>query len=60
MVNNLTNINKMNNYLSPQMMNIKKKDHDYMMLQILAHARDRHKNVAGVNQLMGSQPFPHR
>jgi hypothetical protein len=42
MVNNSTNINKMNNHFSPQ----------------IFLAWDRHKDVAGLNQLIGSQNSP--
>jgi hypothetical protein len=42
------------NYLSPQTIEQKKK-HMPMIIQILA--LDRHKNVVGLKQLMGSQPY---
>jgi len=46
MFNNFTNINKMNNHLSPQLTEYKK-DHDiFMTLEIHVLAWDRHKNVA--------------
>ena len=46
MVNNSININKTNNYLSPQLTEKKNL------------AWDRHKNMAELNQLMGSQLSP--
>ena len=69
MVNNSTNINKMNNHLSPkERLNSdghnwtetkhkkeKKRPQD-VTLEIQIPAWDKHKNVAGLNWLMGSQP----
>ena len=55
MVNNSININKMNNYLLPQLIEHKKKTW-YITLEIHVLAWDRHKTVAGSNQLYGSQP----
>jgi hypothetical protein len=40
-----TNINKMNNYLSPQIIDYKK-DHNIYPLEIIIQALDRHTNVA--------------
>jgi phage-related protein len=44
MVNNATSINKTNNYFSPPIIECKK---DYIPLEILDLAMDRHANVAG-------------
>jgi delta 1-pyrroline-5-carboxylate dehydrogenase len=52
-----TNINKMNNQLTPQINKHKKKIMAYMALEIQVLALDRNQNVAGLNRLMGSQPF---
>ena len=49
MVNNSININKTNNHLSPKLNSLNTKDHDLP-------AWNRHKNVACLNQLMGSHP----
>ena len=64
MVKNSTNINKINNHLSPQLINIKK-DHDInirrpgqMLLKIQSLTWDGHKEVAMLNRLMVSQPSP--
>jgi hypothetical protein len=54
MVNNSTNINKRNNHLKP--LNTKKTWH--MALEIKILALDRHNNVAGLNCLIGYQPYP--
>jgi hypothetical protein len=48
MINNSTNINKTNNTLSPEIIEHKKD------LEVMTW--DRHKHVAELNQLMGSQP----
>jgi len=37
-------------------LHIKKRQHMTLGIQVLTS--DRHKNVAGLNQLMGSQPSP--
>ena len=56
-VNNSANINKTNNHLSTQLVDHKKKTTTYdMENQVLTW--DRHKDVAGLNRLMGSQT-PH-
>ena len=47
MVNNSTNINKANNYLSPQTIEYKKN----MKLEIQILAWDRQKNVAGLSSV---------
>ena len=57
MVNNSTNINKTNNHLLPKTIEHKEIP-QHMALEILVLALDRHKNVAGLNRLMGSQPSP--
>ena len=49
MANNSTNINKTNNYLSPQ------KDLFHMKLEIMVLAEDRHINVSGLNRSTGFQ-----
>jgi hypothetical protein len=49
MVNNLTNINKANNQLSPTPLNMKRPQH--MMLEIKILARDRLNNVVRLNRL---------
>jgi hypothetical protein len=53
MVNNSTNINKTNNHLSPSLTKYKK--HDNLTMDILVMSWDRHKNVARLNRLLGSQ-----
>jgi uncharacterized protein YpmS len=53
MVFNSTNINKINNHLSTELTE-HKKDHD-MTLKIQVLAWKRHKNMAGLNWLMGFQ-----
>ena len=53
MVNNSTNINKTNNHLSPSLTKYKK--HDNLTMDILVLFWDRHKNVARLNRLLGSQ-----
>ena len=55
MVNNSTNINKRNNYLSPKTYT-KMTTHMKSEIQVLAW--DRHKMWWGLDQLMGSQPLP--
>jgi hypothetical protein len=50
-INKFTNINKANNHCSPQTIE-HKKYHDIWCWK----SRDRHKNVAGLNRLIGSQP----
>jgi len=47
----------MNNHLSPSFTE-HKKGPQHMTLEIQVLAWDRHKNVVGLNQLMGSQPSP--
>ena len=54
MVINSTNINKTNNQLSFELTELKKRPQQ-MKLEIQVLAWDRHKYVAGLNQLMGSQ-----
>ena len=54
LVNN--SINKMNNNLSPYLIEHKKWEVDNDMTLVLAW--DRHKNVVALNWLMGSQPSP--
>ena len=56
MLNKSTNVNKTNNHLSSQLIE-HKKDHGHMTLEIQILAWDKHKNVAGLNLIMGSQPF---
>ena len=46
-VNNSSNINKMNNYLSPQAIEYQTHNIHGVAIQVLAG--DRHKNVAGLN-----------
>jgi len=60
MVHNSTNINKTNNYLSPQLTEQKnnKKRHRNMTLEIHALVWDRHKHIARLNRMIGFQPFP--
>ena len=53
MVNKSANIKKMNNDLSPQIIE-KRPQHVALEIQVLAW--DRYKNVVGLN--MGSQTFP--
>jgi hypothetical protein len=55
MVNNSTNINKINNHLSPQLIKHKKKTR-HTMLKIQVLTWDGHKEVAMLNRLMGSLP----
>ena len=55
MVNNSPSINKMNNYLSPQILEYIKKRPQHMMLEIQVLAWDRHNNVSGLNWFMGYQ-----
>ena len=57
MVNNSTNINKMNNHLSPSLTEHKKNPWN-TTLEIQVFAWDRHKNVIGLNRLMVSKPPP--
>jgi hypothetical protein len=54
---NSTNINKQTITYHLMPFTPKKKRPGHMALEILLLAWDRHKNVAGLNQLMGSQPF---
>ena len=56
MVNNSTNINKMYNHLLPQIIEHKKRPR-HMTLDIQVLAWNRHKTVAELNLLMGSQPI---
>ena len=56
MANISTNINKTNLFISQNTEYKKRQSH--MMLKIHDLAWDRHKNVAGLNRLMGSRPFP--
>jgi hypothetical protein len=50
MVNNSNNINKMNNHLSPKIIeHITRQQHVTLENQVLAW--DRHTNVAGINRL---------
>lgn len=56
MVNNSTKINKTNNYLSPQII-VKNIMTLSMELQVLDW--DRHKNVAGLKQIMGGISPPY-
>ena len=58
MVNNITNVNKMNNHLSPQLID-HKTDHDHVMFEIQVLAWDSHTNVVGLNHVMRSQCSPH-
>jgi hypothetical protein len=51
-VNNSTKINKTNNHLSPSLTEQTKKGPQHMTVEIQVLAWDRHKNVAGLNQLM--------
>jgi hypothetical protein len=55
MVNNSTDINKTNNYLSPYVTEYQEKTLQHMTLeiQILAY-QNKHKNVVGLKRLMGS------
>jgi hypothetical protein len=56
MVNNSTNINKANSPLSSSFTEHKKKTTTYdVAIAINVLAWDRHKNVSGLNQLMGPQ-----
>jgi hypothetical protein len=55
MVNNSTNINKMNYHLSPSLTEHNRRP-QHMTLEIHALAWDRHKNVKGWNRLIGSKP----
>jgi hypothetical protein len=48
MINNFTNINKAKNHLSPQLV-------EHMTLKNQVLAWNKHKNMAELNQLMGSQ-----
>jgi len=59
MVNNSTNINKTNDHLSTELIEHKNEGQQHMMLEIQVLAWDRHKDVAGLNRLMGSHPSPH-
>ena len=56
MVINSTNINKTNNHLSSK---ITQKRRQHVTLKIHILAWDKHNNVAGLNQLIRSQPSPH-
>jgi hypothetical protein len=60
MVNNSTNINKIDNRLSLSPQTIAhNKDHIFdMKLEIQVLARGWPKNVVGLNRLIGSQPSP--
>jgi hypothetical protein len=63
MVDNSMNINKMNNHLSTQLIEHKKKKtttraDGQVVLEIQVLTWDRHKNVRRLNWLIGSQPFP--
>ena len=55
MVNNFNNINRTNNYLSPQIIELKEGPW-HMALEIQVPAWDMHINVSGLNRLIGSQP----
>lgn len=56
MVNNTQNINKANNHLSHQIIENKAKvPRHIMVLQVQVLARQRHTNMAGLNQSLGSQ-----
>jgi hypothetical protein len=56
MVNNSTNINKTNNYLSPETIEHKFKTMTYGVEKPgLGFKWERHKKVAGLNRLMVSQ-----
>ena len=57
MVNNSTNINKANNHLSLQIIDHNKLRPEYYAVENPGHGWDRHKNVAGLSQLMGYQHF---
>jgi len=50
-----TNIYKMNNYLTPQVIEHTKRPR-HMTLELQFQAWDMHQNVAGLHRLMGSQP----
>ena len=50
-----TNMNKKDNYLSRQLTEHKNRPR-HMTLEIKILAKDRYKHLAGLNQLMGSQP----
>jgi hypothetical protein len=56
MVNNSTNINKMNNHVLSQIIEHKKRSRD-MILGIQGLALDRHENMTGLNRLLLSKPF---
>jgi hypothetical protein len=58
MLNNSPNINKINNYLSPQIIEEGGGKQRHMTLKIQYLAWYRYTNVAGLNRLMGSQPSP--
>ena len=51
MVNNSININKMNNHISPQVIEHKRRP-QHMLIEIQIQIWDRHKNVAGLNRLI--------
>jgi hypothetical protein len=52
----INNINKTNNYLSPQpIVHNKRSQHITLEIQVLAW--DRYKNVVGLNLLIGSLPL---
>jgi hypothetical protein len=53
MLNNSTNINKVNIHPSPQLIEFKKRPR-HMTLEIQVLDWDMHKNVAGLSQLIGS------
>jgi len=57
MANNSSNINWKNNYLSHPIIK-HKKDLKHMPMEIQVLTWDRHKQVAGLNWLMGSQSYP--
>jgi hypothetical protein len=57
MVNKSTKMNTTNNHLSPQIIeHIRVPQHITLEMQVSAW--DRHTNVAGLNHLMRSQPYP--
>jgi len=58
MVNNSTNINQMNNYISLQLTEHKKKTTTYITVEIQVQAWDRHKSLAVLNQLKESELSP--
>ena len=50
------NFNNKNNHLSPQIIE-RKKEQLHMTMEIQGLAWDRNKNVAGLNNLMGTQSW---